>query len=73
MALRVIDWNVHHDGVGTDGVADLGRIAAWLQSRNPDIVTMNEISAAAAADLESRDGDGHRYALGQRPLRRQRR
>jgi endonuclease/exonuclease/phosphatase family metal-dependent hydrolase len=41
--LRVLQWNTHHGGVGTDGVYSPDRIATWAASMNPDVVMLNEI------------------------------
>jgi endonuclease/exonuclease/phosphatase family metal-dependent hydrolase len=41
--LRVMQWNVHHGGVGTDGVYNPDRVAAWIAYVNPDIVSLNEV------------------------------
>jgi endonuclease/exonuclease/phosphatase family metal-dependent hydrolase len=41
--LRVLQWNIHHGGFGTDGVYDPNRVATWAASMNPDVVMFNEI------------------------------
>ena len=41
--LRVLQWNTHHGGFGTDGVYSTDRIATWAASMNPDVVMFNEI------------------------------
>lgn len=41
--LRVLQWNTHHGGVGTDGVYDPNRLATWAASFKPDVITFNEI------------------------------
>lgn len=41
--LRVLQWNIHHGGFGTDGVYSPDRVATWVAAFNPDIVTFNEI------------------------------
>ena len=41
--LRVLQWNTHHGGYGTDGVYSPNRLATWAASFNPDIVMLNEI------------------------------
>jgi endonuclease/exonuclease/phosphatase family metal-dependent hydrolase len=41
--LRVLQWNTHHGGYGTDGVYSPNRIATWVQTMNPDVVMFNEI------------------------------
>jgi len=41
--LRVLQWNTHHGGYGTDGVYDPNRLATWAASFQPDVVFFNEI------------------------------
>jgi len=41
--LRVLDWNSHHGGVGTDGQADVDRFIKKAASFKPDIVSFNEV------------------------------
>ncbi|HEX5473874.1 MAG TPA: DNRLRE domain-containing protein [Vicinamibacterales bacterium] len=41
--LRVLQWNTHHGGYGTDGKYDPNRLASWIVKINPDIVSLNEI------------------------------
>jgi len=41
--LRVLQWNTHHGGFGTDGIYSTDRIATWAASMNPDVITFNEI------------------------------
>jgi endonuclease/exonuclease/phosphatase family metal-dependent hydrolase len=41
--LRVLQWNTHHGGYGTDNVYSPDRIATWVQKMNPDVVMFNEI------------------------------
>ncbi len=41
--LRVLQWNTHHGGYGTDGVYSPDRIATWAASFKPDVVFFNEI------------------------------
>lgn len=41
--LRVLQWNTHHGGYGTDGVLDQNRLATWAASFKPDVVMFNEI------------------------------
>lgn len=41
--LKVLQWNTHHGGIGTDGVYDPDRIASWIASINPDVVSLNEV------------------------------
>jgi endonuclease/exonuclease/phosphatase family metal-dependent hydrolase len=42
-ALRVLQWNTHHGGVGTDNVYNPDRIATWAARMSPDVITLNEI------------------------------
>ncbi|MCU1385816.1 MAG: hypothetical protein JWL71_4513 [Acidobacteria bacterium] len=41
--LRVLHWNTHHGGVGTDGVWDPNRLVTWIVKFNPDVVSLNEM------------------------------
>jgi endonuclease/exonuclease/phosphatase family metal-dependent hydrolase len=41
--LRVLHWNTHHNGVGTDGKLDPDRLMTWVAKINPDVVSMNEV------------------------------
>jgi endonuclease/exonuclease/phosphatase family metal-dependent hydrolase len=41
--LRVLHWNTHHGGVGTDGKYDPNRLATWIAKFNPDVISLNEI------------------------------
>ena len=41
--LRVLQWNLHHGGFGTDGVYDTNRVATWIATMQPDVVLLNEI------------------------------
>jgi endonuclease/exonuclease/phosphatase family metal-dependent hydrolase len=41
--LRVLQWNTHHGGYGTDGVWDTHRLMSWVAKMNPDIVSLNEV------------------------------
>lgn len=41
--LRVLHWNTHHGGVGTDGKLDIERLIKKAASFNPDIVSLNEV------------------------------
>src|SRR5437868_2867215 len=52
--LKVLQWNVHHSGQGTDGVVDRGRQVAWIAGRAPDVVTMNEVAAVDVADYKTK-------------------
>ena len=41
--LRVLQWNTHHGGYGTDGVYSTDRIASWAAAMQPDVILFNEI------------------------------
>jgi endonuclease/exonuclease/phosphatase family metal-dependent hydrolase len=41
--LRVLEWNTHHGGFGTDGVYSPDRIASWAALMRPDVIMFNEI------------------------------
>jgi len=41
--LRILQYNTHHGGWGSDGVYSPDRIVAHVLKANPDVVTMNEI------------------------------
>jgi endonuclease/exonuclease/phosphatase family metal-dependent hydrolase len=41
--LRVLQWNTHHGGYGTDGRYDPNRLATWIVKMKPDVVMLNEI------------------------------
>lgn len=41
--LRVLQWNLHHGGFGTDGVYDTNRVADWIVRMQPDVVMLNEL------------------------------
>jgi endonuclease/exonuclease/phosphatase family metal-dependent hydrolase len=41
--LRVLHWNTHHGGVGSDGVWDPDRLMTWVAKFKPDIVSLNEV------------------------------
>jgi endonuclease/exonuclease/phosphatase family metal-dependent hydrolase len=41
--LRVLDWNTHHGGVGSDGTLDADRFIKKAASFKPDIVSLNEV------------------------------
>jgi endonuclease/exonuclease/phosphatase family metal-dependent hydrolase len=41
--LRVLQWNIHHGGFGTDGVYDTNRIANWIVKMNADVVMLQEV------------------------------
>jgi endonuclease/exonuclease/phosphatase family metal-dependent hydrolase len=41
--LRVLQWNIHHGGFGTDNIYSPDRVATWVATMNPDVVMFNEI------------------------------
>lgn len=41
--LRVLQYNTHHGGYGTDGRYDTNRLANWIVRMDPDVVMLNEI------------------------------
>ena len=41
--IRVLHWNTHHGGYGTDGRYDPNRLANWIVKMKPDIISLNEI------------------------------
>jgi endonuclease/exonuclease/phosphatase family metal-dependent hydrolase len=41
--LRLLHWNAHHGGIGSDGKYDPARIAALVARVNPDIADFNEV------------------------------
>jgi endonuclease/exonuclease/phosphatase family metal-dependent hydrolase/regulation of enolase protein 1 (concanavalin A-like superfamily) len=45
--LRLLHWNAHHGGIGSDGKYDPTRIAALVAKVNPDVVSFNEVDDAA--------------------------
>jgi endonuclease/exonuclease/phosphatase family metal-dependent hydrolase len=45
--LRLLHWNVHHGGIGSDGRYDPNRIATWIATMNPDIASLNEVDTQA--------------------------
>ncbi len=52
--LRVLEYNVHHGGIGTDGVYNPGRVINWIVKMNPDIVSLCEMESRDSYD----SGDG---------------
>lgn len=48
--LRVLHWNTHHGGRGTDGRYDPARIAALIAKINPEVVSLNEVDNRAQVD-----------------------
>jgi endonuclease/exonuclease/phosphatase family metal-dependent hydrolase len=41
--LRVLDWNTHHGGVGSDNVLDQPRLMKTVAKFNPDIIALQEV------------------------------
>jgi endonuclease/exonuclease/phosphatase family metal-dependent hydrolase len=41
--LRVLQWNTHHGGIGTDGIYDPDRLVKKAASFKPDVASFNEI------------------------------
>jgi endonuclease/exonuclease/phosphatase family metal-dependent hydrolase len=52
--LKVLEYNVHHGGIGTDGVYKPSRIVDWIAKINPDVVSLVEVEANDSYD----SGDG---------------
>jgi endonuclease/exonuclease/phosphatase family metal-dependent hydrolase len=48
--LRVLQWNTHHGGVGTDGEQDTDRLIKKAASFKPDIVSFNEVERYSGSD-----------------------
>ncbi len=48
--LKVLQYNVHHGGIGTDGIYDPNRVANWIVKMNPDIVSLVEIESQDSYD-----------------------
>jgi endonuclease/exonuclease/phosphatase family metal-dependent hydrolase len=41
--LKVLHWNTHHNGLGTDGVLDTTRLIKQIVKYNPDIISLQEV------------------------------
>jgi endonuclease/exonuclease/phosphatase family metal-dependent hydrolase len=41
--LRVLHWNTHHNGIGSDGILDTARLMAWVAKMNGDIISLQEV------------------------------
>ncbi|MEO8521549.1 MAG: DNRLRE domain-containing protein [Acidobacteriota bacterium] len=41
--LRVLQYNTHHGGFGTDGRYDPDRLATWMAKMTPDVILLNEV------------------------------
>jgi endonuclease/exonuclease/phosphatase family metal-dependent hydrolase len=48
--LKVLQYNIHHGGIGTDGVYDPNRVANWIVKMNPDIVSLVEVESQDSYD-----------------------
>ena len=48
--MRLLHWNTHHGGVGTDGVYDPTRLAGWIAQMSPDIASLNEVDSQSQVD-----------------------
>ena len=44
-SLRVLEWNIYHGGIGTDGAYDPNRIADWIVKQKPDVVSLVEVES----------------------------
>jgi endonuclease/exonuclease/phosphatase family metal-dependent hydrolase len=43
--LRVLEYNVHHGGIGTDGKYDPNRIVDWIVKMNADVASLCEMES----------------------------
>jgi endonuclease/exonuclease/phosphatase family metal-dependent hydrolase len=43
--LRVLEYNVHHGGIGTDGKYDPNRVVDWIVKMKPDVISLCEMEA----------------------------
>ena len=50
----MLHWNVQHSGLGTDDVVDRARQVKWMVAQSPDVVTLNEVTEAAAFEYQAR-------------------
>jgi endonuclease/exonuclease/phosphatase family metal-dependent hydrolase len=41
--LKVLHWNTHYGGIGSDGVYNPQRVVDWIHRINPDVMSLNEI------------------------------
>jgi endonuclease/exonuclease/phosphatase family metal-dependent hydrolase len=62
-SVKLLHWNAHHGGIGTDGRYDPARIAAWVAKINPQIVDFNQVDnssqvAAILSALNAKTGGG---------------
>ena len=66
--LRLLDWNTHHGGVGSDGVYNPQRIADWIAKIDPHVATLNEVDNqsqvdAIVHDVEAKTGVNWYYSF----------
>ncbi len=54
VTLRVLHWNIFYDGQGTDGIRDRGRQVTTIAGQQPDVITLNEVTANATVDYAAR-------------------
>jgi endonuclease/exonuclease/phosphatase family metal-dependent hydrolase len=64
--LRVLQYNTHHGGWGSDGVWDRNRILDWVMTASPDLISMNEIEIGTSWSNSLNDVDLYRAALERR-------
>ncbi len=65
--LRILHWNSHHGGVGTDGVYSPARFISTVLKASPDVVSFNEVENqdeldALIAQLKSQTGKDWKYS-----------
>lgn len=41
--MRIVQWNTHHGGIGSDNKLNTVRLAKVLKGLNPDVITLNEL------------------------------
>jgi endonuclease/exonuclease/phosphatase family metal-dependent hydrolase len=54
--LRVLQYNTHHGGYGTDGVFSTDRIADWVVKANADVVSLQEVEVRTSWSKGLDDG-----------------
>lgn len=52
--IHVVHWNVFYNGKGTDGTRDPGRQVSVLAELDPDVITLNEVTAGATVEYAER-------------------
>lgn len=60
-SFKLLQWNVHHGGIGTDGRYDPARVATWIAKMSPDVASLNEVDTtdqvnAIVSALKSKTG-----------------